>query len=800
MTPKITLISQSDYPDNDTGVCWVLAQESPAVQVLILQGAEDSISHLLAQALPHVKGELFCWLAPGCEFQHPEWLSALYDVWRNADVDLLGVRGMAEISLHTLQAQQGHEAVQLSRVIGGARIRTNGTQDVSVESVMALGPGMLMGKVETLRPWVDGMGSLLRSDNVITFSLQSRLFAGLRLGVAQNFPLFERNPPLGWATYEQLKSVAGFLPLNQQGFDIWHRNLHALQTVHPELLTWLAEESISSRWARFDARGNGRMLLRGGDMDAIVADVFINATPGDTWWMLGSGTGKAINEALAIHDTCLHVLEPEAALLCHLLSRYDWSNALRQRRLRLHVWDVKHPLWKQLSARQLLAGFQGELEESHRPVYFTTGGSYYLNEASLKDIERGLHRMWMRLRDCMQWKNLRKEVFDVTVVSPQCAIFKDLAECFHRMGYNTRLLNVSDGSVPLTWQKDSQHALNLLHHGSTLTLFRNRSLLESDTWQEPMPISPGDRDHWVSWWWDVPNVASLIEQNIPSQATPALGFAKAMLNSLPAGSQWLPPAARSQFCMQEPAPEECRYEVSFVGQSRWNLVRTQLAILRALVPDYLPSGKTVCESWRWEGSAISLHQQLELDAPLMQYVIDRLAESSPSKAYYLDYVWRMALSGAFRMASVELLIREGVPVAVFGDGEWLVSGIVPEKHFAGIVQTSELANVYRQSRINLNLNFMQVSSTVNPKVLDVSACNGVVLTDYRNELDELFPYPDQRPASFTSLEELPDTVHRLLDSDTRQRGMQCGEWVRSRHTMQHRAAWLADHYRLRNRM
>lgn len=800
MTPKITLISHSEHPESDSAVRWLLAQESPAVQVILLQGPADTIGYRFSQVLPHVKGELFCWLEPGCEIQHPQWLDYLYDVWRNAHVDLLGVRGMAEISLHTLQAQRGHEAVQLSRVIGGSRASTPSSQELRVEPVLALGPGMLMGQVSTVLPWVEGAGSLLQANNVITFTLQSRLFAGMRLGVVPNFPLYEKNLPVDWATYDQLKSVAGFLPLSREGFDTWHRNLAALSALQPDIVSWLVEESARSRWTRFESRGKDRLLLRGGSLDAIVADVFINARGGDTWWMLGAGTGKAIEDAISNHNTCLQVLEPDAALLCHLLSRYDWSNAIRERRLRLHAWDVKHPLWKQLSARRLLAHFQSELEESNRPVYFTTGGSFYLNEDLLKDVERGLHRLWMRMRECRHWKETRRQPFDVTVVSPQCAIFKDLAECFHRMGFNTRLLNVSDGSAPLSWQKDSQHALNLLQNGSALTVFRNRTLLESDNWLEPMPISPHESDAWVNWWWDVPNIATQIEQTVHSQSAPALGFARDMLGCLPEGSEWLPPAARMQFCLPEPAPEEKRYEVSFVGQSRWNLVRTQLAILRALAPDYIPSGKTLCENWRWQGSAVALHEQLKQDEPWMEMAIDRLAHGAPAKAYYLEYVWRMVVTGVFRMAAIEVLIREGIPVSVFGDGEWLISGIVPEKHFAGPIQAGDLTSLYRDSRINLNLNFMQVSSTVNPKVLDISACNGVVLTDYRPELDVLFPYPEQRPASFDSLENLPCRIQQLMSADTRRLGERCGEWVRSRHTMQDRAAWLADRYQLRSRL
>lgn len=798
MIPKISLISHSVSPENDPSLRWLLAQESPAVQVIILHGPSATFSDSLAQALPHVQGELFCWMEPGSEFQIPDWLPHLYEVWCGAEVDLLGIRGMADITLHTLHAYQGEEAVQLSRVIGGSRVNVVGAHPLSVESVLALGPGMVMGSVQRLLPWMAGLGTLLKPDNVMTFSLLSRLFAGLRLGVVQGFPILERQPLQAWATFEQLRGVAGFLPLNLSGFDSWSRNLAALNEVQPDTVTWLAEASVKTRWSRFDSRACGRLMLRGGDLDAIVVDVFMQAQPGDTWWVLGAGAGGALDQVMKIPNTRVEVLEPEAALLCHLLSRFDWSNAIRQGRMRFHDWDTQHPLWKQISARKLLSAFQTVLEETDRPAYFTSGGSYYLNENALKEVEKTLHRLWFRLREGSQWKANRKLIYDVTVVSPQCAIFKDLATCFHQMGYRTRLLNVSDGKVPITWQKSSQQILDLLKNGSDLTVFRNRSLLESENWQDPTSIAPDAKDQWVSWWWDVPNISSMLEQTVPSQATPALGFAKAMLNSLPYGSDWLPAGARMPFCMPEPATEDYHYPLSFVGQSRWNHIRTQLAILRALMPDYMSSGATLSEEWRWKGSAIELLTQLEEDSPWVDQVILRLGEASPAKGYYLDYVWRMAYSGTFRMAAIELLILENLPVTVFGDAEWLTSGIVTEKHFAGVIAPKDLPVLYRNSKINLNLNFMQVSSTVNPKVLDISACNGFVLTDFREEVNDLFPLANSRPVTFQSLEELPALVDKLLQEDTRVMAARSGEWVRSRHTMQHRAAWLADRYKLRN--
>jgi spore maturation protein CgeB len=127
---------------------------------------------------------------------------------------------------------------------------------------------------------------------------------------------------------------------------------------------------------------------------------------------------------------------------------------------------------------------------------------------------------------------------------------------------------------------------------------------------------------------------------------------------------------------------------------------------------------------------------------------------------------------------------------VFGDEGWVTSGAIDRSQWGGPIAPTDLPSLYARSRLNLNFNFMQVSSTVNPKVLDVAATGGAILTDDRPELAELFPSPDARPFAFSALAELPDRVSSLLKRDLETDRLAVREEVISHHTMHHRADWL----------
>ncbi len=87
---------------------------------------------------------------------------------------------------------------------------------------------------------------------------------------------------------------------------------------------------------------------------------------------------------------------------------------------------------------------------------------------------------------------------------------------------------------------------------------------------------------------------------------------------------------------------------------------------------------------------------------------------------------------------------------------------------------------------------MQVSSTVNPKVFDIAAMGAVPLSDYRPELDELFPDASVRPKSFQSLEELPDRVSDLLHQDLDGYRYRLAAYTRQHHSLVNRARWIME--------
>jgi hypothetical protein len=799
MLPTISLIT-STAQDESVSLGWVLSQERPGVEVLLMQsppeGAVD-FSHQLRSALAQATGELFIWLEPGVSFLTGDWLEDIHRLWREACADLVGIRGLSELSVHTLGQSHRQEALQLTRVIGGGqRANTAARRTPVIESVLALGPGVIMGRTTQMRHNLEHYGVVFRSDNVISFSLLSQLFAHMRLAVIDGLPVVEEHPPVHWATMDQLRRAVGFLPLNRQALSVWRRNLEALLRVQPELVRWLCDAAVETRWHRIDQRRPDTLRLVRESVDALVTDTAMTVAKGETVWMLGAGAGTTIGKVLTIPGTRLHLVEPDAALLCHLLTRHDWSIDLLEQRLRLHALDTSHPVWQQVTGRQLVAEFQRGMDESAATVSLRHGGSFYLHESPLLELERALQRTWFRTRELKALASTTPASFDVTVVSPRCAIFNELAQSFHDLGYRTRLLVVPDGGQVSRWEQTRQWAASLLQQRSHLTVFRNRSLLESDTWQEPVPLVLPDHDAWVSWWWDVPNVASIIDQQLPAQQRPALGFARDLLDLLPRGSRWLPPAARPSFCCDDPAPERQSMRISFVGQSRWTAIRTHLAILRDLLSPHIPGGRATTEAWQWRRSALELLDILSRDAADAEHAIESLATFSSKQAYFLGYLWRMATTGLFRMAAIELLYAHGQPVDIFGDGEWVESGLVPREHFRGAAPVSELRNIYRDSRINLNLNFMQVSSTLNPKVLDISACNGFVLTDERDEMRVLFPEAAVRPLAFDQLAQLPPLVERALASDTREAAFRAGEWVRQHHSLTHRALWLAEQFGL----
>jgi len=602
-----------------------------------------------------------------------------------------------------------------------------------------------------------------------------------------------------------LQGYDGLFPINETGIRCWQRNADALQQYDEGIAASIIDGLFVGVDLQFRQKQKGRIVVTGKSNDVILSDTCVRMgklPSNETVVLFGVGAGELVETLLRDTNNEVLVVEPEAKLINYLWMRYDWSRYVENGRLRYMPIVNEHAILHSISMMQTSRFLQKVLDVNKIPTQVIRSGSYHLYPAFYKSLETSLNWFLKLNRVSKTWVGKEKRVYDVTIVSPRCAIFVDFAECLHRLGVRTRILNVPDKANELTEDNIIQLLASLNVDASKLIVYRNRSFIES----EDISLAAGLEDRipgaQLSWWWDVPNVASFIDMQLAKHSRPALAFANDILPTLPEGSVWLPPAAQSQFCTGELYQGDLIPGVSFVGQSRITHLKTQLRVISEILP--IVGGarfNALMSTFENFDSYAELYQRIVDVAGDIDQELDIHSVKMPAQVYYLKYILKMAESAAFRVASIEALAKANIPLSIYGDDDWVSSGVVPNHSFKGIIQRKELRPLYEQSRLNLNLNFMQVSSTVNPKVLDIAACGGRVLTDVRPELEVLYPDSGIRPCGFKDVGELPDIVNTLLNDNPS--GVDGGsqlraiaERTRSHHSMQNRARWLIENFSL----
>lgn len=517
----------------------------------------------------------------------------------------------------------------------------------------------------------------------------------------------------------------------------------------------------------------------------------------DTVVLLGIGDGSKIFDLLKIKGIRILVLECDIPACLAVLHEADFSEALAQGRLRLLLVPSMSPIASEISQRECIAQVVHHLHRAASKTHFVATSTTGNHQAFFDAVRQGAQECVAAIAELGR-QPASAIVYDVTVVSPCCAIFDNLATCFHQLGLKTQLLRVPDRHG--VWSAAERRAalLSLAQTPSRLVITRNRVLFETDRPTdliEPEALIPGKVG---MWWWDVPNVASQIDLRFPRGNARAFAFARKLLPLLPQGAEWLPPGARTPFEDAGALPEmACDIGVSFVGQSRLQELHQHLRHLQSSLADLGGAAPAFAHDLERASGYVGLHQVLTAHYHDIKDEIEKRSIAFPSHAYYLRYLLEMALTGSFRIAAIERLLAEGIEIALFGDEEWLKLPCVTQAHFKGLIDPADLPSLYRRSRINLNLNFMQVSSTVNPKVLDIAAAGGVALTDSRPELSLLYPDPAARPFVFYSLEDLPERVAALAQADLSHHRKAVREQTCNHHTLRLRAQWIARYFGLK---
>jgi hypothetical protein len=514
--------------------------------------------------------------------------------------------------------------------------------------------------------------------------------------------------------------------------------------------------------------------------------------------LFGLGDGSKLLELLKRPSISVVVVECEVKDCLALLHGYDFSEALASDRLHLFMAQTASPISREISLREGVSELLELLHQPGRNTYFAAPPTteppdhsdfYTALSQGVEDAERTMTEFAAALAP--------DAAFDVTVVSPCCVIFDDLARCFHRLGLKVQLLRVPD--QPGIWTETQLRSaqLSLVRAPSRLLVTRNRTLLEPERatdYPQPEALIPGER---AMWWWDVPNVATYINLRYPHGDARAFGFARDILPLLPQGAEWLPPGARMSFvdAGMQPEPEQ-DIDLSFVGQSRLENLYVNLKHLKHVLGELGAKAPALGKDLERNHGYVQLYNYVSRHREEILGTIASRSAAFPAHAYFLRYLFEMVMTGVFRIAAIEYLLKHGIDVALYGDDDWLKVPGVTAKHFKGICAPESLPLLYRRSRINLNLNFMQVSSTINPKVLDIAAAGAVALTDYRPELELLYPDPAARPFAFRTLEQMAEKIAVLGKFDLTHHRHAVRAHTCAHHTLQHRAEWLARHFNL----
>jgi len=126
-------------------------------------------------------------------------------------------------------------------------------------------------------------------------------------------------------------------------------------------------------------------------------------------------------------------------------------------------------------------------------------------------------------------------------------------------------------------------------------------------------------------------------------------------------------------------------------------------------------------------------------------------------------------------------------ISVYGENFW--RRVVGDEFYKGTINyySPEIANLYRSSKININISKYQLKTTVNQRVFDCPLCDGFLITDYKDDIEEYFDI-DESIVVFQNPEDLKNKVAFYLDNERMARKIveKGKETILSRHTYLHR--------------
>lgn len=175
-------------------------------------------------------------------------------------------------------------------------------------------------------------------------------------------------------------------------------------------------------------------------------------------------------------------------------------------------------------------------------------------------------------------------------------------------------------------------------------------------------------------------------------------------------------------------------DISFVGNSMTAPVADSLA--KAELPEaFRDKYEALAETFGKSGET-SIPEFLATNAPDWLAVLKALPTRENKLALESLLTWEATRQ--YRLSCVQAILKYS-PLIV-GDTGWgdLLGKTTGWRHLSRLDYYQELPRFYPMSKINFNCTSRQMVGAVNQRVFDVPACGGFIITDHRDQMEDLF--------------------------------------------------------------
>ncbi len=288
----------------------------------------------------------------------------------------------------------------------------------------------------------------------------------------------------------------------------------------------------------------------------------------------------------------------------------------------------------------------------------------------------------------------------------------------------------------------------------------------------------------ATWFVDEPRSIVMGKQAFASEYAVAFTWERAYIPYLKqagfAAAHHLPLAADTTYFDAEPA--SCwTHDTTFVASSMTAFAAREFdrlahwPQLESAVRDALDNGNVTRESFGEGLESI-------IDTSVL-HSVDEHGRRQAELVCFIEGTRRL------RHAFVNDLAVDGLEV--YGDDGWRDAGIAnsPSVHYA-----EGLPDLYRSSKINLNLTSIQMPTAVNQRVFDCPAAGGFLLTDAQADLETLFDAPNET-ARFTGFDEARDLIRYYNTHETERLAItrRARARIMAEHTYEHRLRSVVDY-------